>query len=90
MEACGINYESQYGEKRSQHAGDGRDANEVTGDRVLLPSEERVSTSAAIAGTRPTAVSQRLSIDVQLAAKLIGHGQVWLTYSPRSLPPLQW
>ena len=46
-----IDYERQNGEERWQNAGDG-DADEVAGNRALLPVEEHVSASAAVAGTR--------------------------------------
>jgi len=62
---------------------------EVAGDRALLPVEEHVGADAVVAGTRQTAVSQRLSIDFQLVAELGGHGQALRIYRPRSLPPLR-
>ena len=62
---------------------------EVAGDRALLPVEEHIGADAAVAGTW-SAISQRLSIDVQLVAELGGHGQALWIYRPRSLPPLRW
>jgi len=50
---------------------------EVAGDRALLPVEEHIGADAAVAGTRQTAVSQRLSIDVQLVAELAGTAKRW-------------
>jgi len=47
----------------------------VAGDRAFLPVEEHIGADAVVAGTRQTAVSQRLSIDVQLVAELGRHGQ---------------
>ena len=61
---------------------------EVAGDRPLLPVEEHVGADAVVAGTRQTAVSQRLSIKVQLVAELGGHGQALGIYRPQLLPPL--
>ena len=48
---------------------------EVAGDRALHPVEEHVGTDAVVADSWLTAVSQRLSIDVQLAgtAKCCGY-----------------
>jgi len=61
----------------------------VAGDRVLLPAEEHVGADAVVAGTRQIAVSQRLSIDIQLVAELGGHSQALRIYRPRSLAPLR-
>jgi len=62
---------------------------EVAGDRALLPAEEHVGADAVVASTWQTAVSQRLSIDVQLVAEFGGHGQALRIYWPWSLPLLQ-
>jgi len=58
---------------------------EVVGDRALL----HVGADAVVAITRQTAVSQRLSIDIQPVAELGGHGQALGIYRQRSLPPLR-
>jgi len=57
---------------------------QVAGDRALLPVEEHIGADAVVVGTRQTAVSQRLPIDVQLVAELGGHGQALRIYQPRS------
>jgi len=90
-EARSIYHGSQNSEERWQHAGDGRKADKVVGDQVLLPGQEHVGADDAVTSTRQTAVSQHLSVVVQLVAEIGGHchSQAWQTYRPRSLPPLQ-
>ena len=52
-----IDYESQDSEERWQHAGHGCNADEVVGDRALLPIKECVGADAALTGTQQTTVS---------------------------------
>jgi len=56
----------QASEERWQHWGDGRAADEVAANRVLLPVEERVSADAAVA-SRLQSANVCLSVDVQPA-----------------------
>ena len=56
----------QASEERWQHWGDGRAADEVAANRVLLPVEERVSADAAVAG-RLQSATVCLSVDIKPA-----------------------